>query len=327
MPYDPTYPTDGTPATGAPMRAQFQSIVDLIGTIPQGPQGVAGPPGTSVTGAVVDGVATVNPGDSATASASFDGANVHFSFGIPRGLDGTPGAAGGQGIQGIQGIQGDVGPQGPMFTSFNVNSTTTLDPSQPASVQTFFDGASIRFNFGIPRGNDGLQGPTGQTGATGPAFTNFTVDSVTTLQPFQPATVVATFDGTFVRFAFGIPQGEQGQQGNNGFDGSPGAQGPQGPPFTSFVVDATNTLPAGQPASVTVGFNGTNVGFTFGIPQGAEGPQGIQGPAGPSDLSATSNNTNGVSVLGMAVSDPPTQAQMQAIANKLDELIGALRRV
>jgi hypothetical protein len=39
-----------------------------------------------------------------------------------------------------------------MFPSFNVNSTTTLDPGQPASVQTFFDGASIRFNFGIPRG-------------------------------------------------------------------------------------------------------------------------------------------------------------------------------
>ena len=31
-------------------------------------------------------------------------------------------------------------------------------------------------------------------------------------------------------------------------------------------------------------------------------------------------------VLGMTVSDPPTQWEMQQIANKLDELISALRR-
>jgi hypothetical protein len=212
---------------------------------------VPGPPGTSVTGAVVDGVSSVNPGDPATASASFDGAAVHFSFGISRGLDGTPGAAGGQGIQGIQGLQGDVGPQGPMFTSFNVNSTTTLDPGQPASVQTFFDGAFIRFNFAIPRGNDGLQGPAGATGATGPAFTSFTVDPVSTLGPGQAATVAATFDGTVVRFAFGIPQGQQGMQGSNGFDGSPGMQGPQGPAgevtavqlATAIAGTANNTNP------------------------------------------------------------------------------------
>lgn len=153
-----------------------------------------------------DSVSSLNPGEPATATASFDGALVHFTFGLTRGNDGTPGPAGGQGPQGIQGIQGDVGPRGPMFTNFNVNSTTTLEPSQPATVQTFFDSASIRFNFGIPRGNDGLQGPIGPTGATVPAFTNFTVDSVNTLPPGNPATVTTTFDGTSVRFTFGIPQ-------------------------------------------------------------------------------------------------------------------------
>ena len=30
--------------------------------------------------------------------------------------------------------------------------------------------------------------------------------------------------------------------------------------------------------------------------------------------------------LGLTVSNPPTQAQVQALANKLDELIGALKR-
>ncbi len=34
----------------------------------------------------------------------------------------------------------------------------------------------------------------------------------------------------------------------------------------------------------------------------------------------------GVAPLGMTVSNPPTQAQVQAIANKLDELVAALKR-
>ena len=34
----------------------------------------------------------------------------------------------------------------------------------------------------------------------------------------------------------------------------------------------------------------------------------------------------GVATLGLGVSDPPTQAEVQSIADKLDELINALRR-
>jgi len=40
----------------------------------------------------------------------------------------------------------------------------------------------------------------------------------------------------------------------------------------------------------------------------------------------SSANTNGVDSLDLTVSDPPTQAEVQSIADKLDELIGALRR-
>ena len=43
-------------------------------------------------------------------------------------------------------------------------------------------------------------------------------------------------------------------------------------------------------------------------------------------LPQTSANTNGVALLGLTVSDPPTQAEMQSLANKLDELINAGRR-
>jgi hypothetical protein len=37
-------------------------------------------------------------------------------------------------------------------------------------------------------------------------------------------------------------------------------------------------------------------------------------------------NSNDVAILGIAISDPPTQGDVQAIADKLDELINALRR-
>ncbi len=44
------------------------------------------------------------------------------------------------------------------------------------------------------------------------------------------------------------------------------------------------------------------------------------------EIGGTSSNSNGVATLGMAVSDPPTQGEVQAIADKVDELINALRR-
>ena len=40
----------------------------------------------------------------------------------------------------------------------------------------------------------------------------------------------------------------------------------------------------------------------------------------------SSANSNAVATLNLTVSDPPTQAEMQVLANKLDELILALRR-
>jgi hypothetical protein len=262
MPFNASLPVNNASVTATELRGQFNGLFDLIQTIPAGPAGPQGVPGTSVSGAVVDGVTTVGPLEPAAAGASFDGANVRFTFSIPRGPEGA------QGGQGIQGIQGAVGPVGPPFTSFVVESVTTLDPAQPATVTAVFDGTNVKLAFGIPRGPQGVAGQQGITGATG-----------------------AT-----------------------------------GPAFTSFVVDAVDTLPPGNQATVQTAFDGTSVRFTFGIPQGAQGLQGIQGLPGPSDLSGTSNNSNGVSVLGMAVSDPPTQGEMQAIANKLDELINALRR-
>jgi len=70
---------------------------------------------------------------------------------------------------------------------------------------------------------------------------------------------------------------------------------------------------------------------------GPSGPQGPQGPPGEvtqtdlnnaelNMLSQSSANSNGVGLLSLVVSDPPTQSEVQDLANKLDELINALRR-
>ena len=43
-------------------------------------------------------------------------------------------------------------------------------------------------------------------------------------------------------------------------------------------------------------------------------------------LTTTSANSNGVATLGLSVSDPPTQSEVQQLADKVDELILALRQ-
>ncbi len=47
-----------------------------------------------VSGATVDWVTTVDPGQPATAGVNFDGTTLRFTFGIPRGADGVNGAPG-----------------------------------------------------------------------------------------------------------------------------------------------------------------------------------------------------------------------------------------
>jgi hypothetical protein len=53
-----------------------------------------------------------------------------------------------------------------------VDGVTTLDPGQQATVQTSFDGSNVRFQFGIPRGNDGSSGSQGPPGEISQAQLN-----------------------------------------------------------------------------------------------------------------------------------------------------------
>ena len=153
------------------------------------------------------------------------------------------------------------------------------------------------------------------------------IDGVQTLLPNEAAYVTLTVTDETLHFLFGIPRGDVGVQGEPGI---------QGPPFANAVVDGVTTLPAGEPATVTVYFDGTNVHFSFGIPQGAVGQQGESGSQGPpgevtlaelnNSISGTSSNSNAVATLEIPVSDPPTQAEVQQVLSKLNELITALRR-
>ena len=51
----------------------------------------AGPQGPPFANAIVGGVSTLNAGENAWVTVSFDGSNVKFFFGIPRGIDGSGG--------------------------------------------------------------------------------------------------------------------------------------------------------------------------------------------------------------------------------------------
>jgi hypothetical protein len=104
--------------------------------------------------------------------------------------------------------------------------------------------------------------------------------------------------------------------------------------LTAATVDSVTTGEPTDPAAAGVSVVGDTLHFTFTIPRGTDGAPGVAGPPGEvsaMDLAAaiggTSSNTNSVANLTLYVSDPPQQMEVQAIADKLDELINALRRV
>jgi hypothetical protein len=245
MPFDPAWPQNGQNIDADRFRGQFAGIIDLIGS------------GSGISAAQVDSTNTLPPSTPANASVSVVGNTLHFTFEIP------------------QGQEGPMGQQGPPFSQAVVDAVNTVNPGDPAAVGVSFDGTNVRFTFDIPRGSDGGQGPAGNDGGQGP----------------------------------------------------PGNDGAQGPPFAQAIVDSVTTLDPGNPATVGVSFDGSNVRFTFGIPRGNDGSNGSDGSQGPpgeisqaqldSAISGTSANTNGVSTLDTAFADP----DMEAMRQKLNEMI------
>ena len=143
MAYDPSFPAFNAELISAEFRDQFHGIVDLI---------LDG----RITGAQVDAVNTVDPGQPASVTAQIIGTVMHFTFNLPRGATGTAGT------DGAPGGPGPAGPQGPPFANAIIGGVSTLNAGENAWVTVNFDGSNVQFFFGIPRGIDGAGGITPQ---------------------------------------------------------------------------------------------------------------------------------------------------------------------
>ncbi len=210
MPFDPSLPATNSPLQSQVVRDQLQALFNLINNI------------VTVTAAQVDGVTTLLPGEAASAGLTVTGDTLHFTFGIPRGDEGVQGQNGADGANGTNGADGAVGPPGPPFAQAVVDAVNTLNPGDPATVSVTFDGVNVHFSYGIPRGNNGVDGTDGAIGPQGPPFAQAVIDSVNTLPPGTPATVGVSFDGSNVHFVFSIPEGASGGEGPQGDQGPPG---------------------------------------------------------------------------------------------------------
>ena len=193
---------------------------------------------------------------------------------------------------------------------FNPALPATGSPDSSAEMRSQLNGLHDEI-VAIPVGPPGPQGPPGADGPAGP-------------------TGGSGGDGPTG------PPGMPGPQGSAGNDGPQGAQGPAGLPFANAVVDSVSTLNPGDPATVSTAFDGSNVHFTFGIPHGAVGTSGTNGTDGaPGEVSAatlttaiagTARNPSAITALGLAAATPYDPAQLQAVSDKLDELLAALQR-
>lgn len=100
-----------------------------------------------------------------------------------------------------------------------VDGVATLNPGDPAQVLLSLIGNTLNFTFAIPQG---FPGADGGPGPQGPPFATAVIDAVNTLPAGSAATVSVSYDGTYVHFTFGIPEGQPGGQGAQGVQGPPG---------------------------------------------------------------------------------------------------------
>jgi len=316
MSFDANEPRSESHQDSAPIRANFVALKALIDTIPAGPPGAAGAdgqPGTDgspgTNGADGRGIAEVyDSGDGRAMVRMTDGA-TYGPFTVasgPAGLQGERGSDGSQGIAGNDGAPGATGPAGNDGRSV----TNVRDYGDGRAIVDMSDGSSYG-PFSVASGPAGPQGDRGSDGGQGPAG-NDGRSVVNVRDSGDGRAIVDMSDGSSYG-PFTVAGGPQGPQGNNGVDGR----------------SITNVRDNGD-STLTVEMSDGSAYGPFPMPAGPAGPQGQPGEVSAADLSfafgATSANTNGVQLLGLTVSDPPTQSEMQAIANKMDELIAAMRR-
>ena len=109
--------------------------------------------------------------------------------------------------------------------------------------------------------------------------------------------------------------------------GPAGPPGPVGPALASIQIGSVTTGTPGSPAGAQVSVTGNNVELSFTIPAGDTGATGeVSNATLASEITGTARNPNTVAPLAIAMSTPPTQADLQAVVDKLNELIASLQR-
>lgn len=201
----------------------------------------------------------------------------------PQGPQGTPGETGPAGPQGPQGEPGQDGVDGQNAT-ITIGQTTTLAPGSQASVINVGTATNSVLNFGIPEGQQGIQGIQGEPGINAQAYVTQNTGSATiTIEDADGTTTATVYDGT---------------DGTNGTDGfSPVATVTQNTgSATISITDKNGTTTAtvydGTPGTVpndgtlTIQKNGTTV-QTFTANQSSNATANITVPTQFSDLSGT----------------------------------------
>ena len=109
-----------------------------------------------------------------------------------------------------------------------------------------------------------------------------------------------------------------------------GPPGPVGPAFSHVQIGGVTTVEPGTAAAAWVSVSGNTVELSFSIPKGEPGSSGVSSSdvtnAIAAEISGTARNSSAVAQLAISVSNPPTQAELETVISKLNELIAALAR-
>lgn len=186
-----------------------------------------------------------------------------------------------------------------------------------------------------PQGEPGTPGTPGAEGPPGPPFASVVVDGVETLPAGSGASVTAVLVGDIVHLTFGIPQGEVGPMGEvtpAQLDAAIAAALADRPTVTEMdtaIAAAVADRPTTAQMNATIGASLADRPTTMQVQEAIDDAVADRATTAELAISiaTTARNPTGLSALTQAISDPPTQAEVQAIQEAYNALLGALVRV